>query len=159
MTIDDVVFRRARDSDAAPMADVWLRSFATALPDVRRVHDDDAVRQWFRHVVVPQGEAWVAEAAGEVLGLLVLQGSELEQLYLDPRRRGRGLGDRFVDLAKQQRPQGLELWTFQCNGPARRFYERHGFVATERTDGRRNEEREPDVRYVWPAPASPPVPA
>jgi hypothetical protein len=32
---------------------------------------------------------------------------------------------------------------------ARRFYERRGFVLTEETDGSRNEEREPDARYVW----------
>lgn len=59
------------------------------------------------------------------------------------------LGDRFVALAKQRRPDGLQLWTFQVNGPARRFYERHGFAAVEETDGAGNEEREPDVRYVW----------
>jgi hypothetical protein len=32
---------------------------------------------------------------------------------------------------------------------ARRFYERHGFVSVERTDGLHNEEREPDISYVW----------
>jgi hypothetical protein len=41
------------------------------------------------------------------------------------------------------------LWTFQVNGPARRFYERHGFIAVERTDGHGNEEREPDIGYIW----------
>ncbi|MFI8766617.1 N-acetyltransferase family protein [Streptomyces sp. R-07] len=131
------------------MADVWLRSFAAALPAVRRAHDDDEVRNWFSHVVVPQYETWVAVAGGSVVGLLVLAGTELEQLCLDPSWRGRGLGDRFMTLAKRQRSQGLELWTFQVNKPARRFYERHGFVAIERTDGLRNEEREPDIRYVW----------
>jgi hypothetical protein len=30
-----------------------------------------------------------------------------------------------------------------------RFYERHGFVAARRTDGRDNEERAPDILYVW----------
>ncbi|WP_405861775.1 GNAT family N-acetyltransferase [Streptomyces sp. NBC_00090] len=145
----DLVFRRARDSDAADVADVWLRSFTTALPTVRRAHDDDAIRAWFSHVVVPRYETWVALAEGSVVGLLVLDGEELEQLYLDPSWRGRGVGDRFVDLAKQRRPDGLGLWTFQVNGPAQRFYERHGFVAVERTDGLRNEEREPDVRYFW----------
>lgn len=143
------MFRRARDSDAADVADVWLRSFTTALPTVRRAHDDDAIRAWFSHVVVPRYETWVALAEGSVVGLLVLDGEELEQLYLDPSWRGRGVGDRFVDLAKQRRPDGLGLWTFQVNGPAQRFYERHGFVAVERTDGLRNEEREPDVRYFW----------
>ena len=44
---------------------------------------------------------------------------------------------------------GLSLWTFQVNGAARRFYERHGFTEVERTDGSHNDEHEPDVRYVW----------
>jgi GNAT superfamily N-acetyltransferase len=83
----------------------------------------------------------------------VLGDEELDQLYVDPPWRGHGIGDRLVELAKQRRATGLELWTFQVNAPARRFYERHGFVEAERTDGTRNEEREPDVRYVWhPAP-------
>ncbi|MCB8907948.1 MULTISPECIES: GNAT family N-acetyltransferase [unclassified Streptomyces] len=150
MTFDDLEIRRAGDSDATATADVWLRSFNAALPTVRRAHDDDAVRGWFTHVVVPEHETWVADA-GEagVVGLLVLDGGDLEQLYLDPSWRGRGLGDRFVELAKRQRPEGLDLWTFQVNAPAQRFYERHGFVEAERTDGQRNEEREPDIRYVW----------
>lgn len=145
----DVVLRRAVDSDAAAMAEVWLRSFTAALPTVRRGHDDDAVRAWFAQVVVPTQEAWVAVAGDTVVGLLVLAGGELEQLHLDPAWRGRGLGDRFVALAKRRRPTGLGLWTFQVNEPARRFYQRHGFVEVARTDGRRNEEREPDVRYLW----------
>ncbi|MDA3629691.1 GNAT family N-acetyltransferase [Saccharopolyspora sp. WRP15-2] len=145
----DVVLRPASDADAADMAEVWLRSFNTALPTVRRAHGDDEVRSWFAHVVVPNSECWVAEEQGSVVGLMVLEGAELEQLYLDPPQRGRGLGDQLVDLAKRRRPDGLELWTFQVNGPARRFYERHGFVAVEHTDGQLNEEREPDVRYVW----------
>jgi GNAT superfamily N-acetyltransferase len=105
------VFRRADDSDAADIADVWLRSFTAALPTVRRAHGDDEVRSWFSYVVVPQCETWVAVAEGSVIGLLVLDGEELEQLYLDPSWRGRGVGDRFMDLAKQQRPDGLGLWT------------------------------------------------
>lgn len=145
----DLVFRRADASDAAAMADVWLRSFTAALPTVRRAHGDDEVRGWFSHVVVVQYETWVAVAGGSVIGLLVLDGEELEQLYLDPSWRGRGVGDRFVELAKQLRPDGLGLWTFQVNRPARRFYERHGFLAVEYTDGLRNEEHEPDVRYAW----------
>ncbi|MEV8550455.1 GNAT family N-acetyltransferase [Streptomyces glaucescens] len=144
-----VVIRRAAAADARPAADVWLRSFAAALPGVVRAHSDDEVRDWLRRVVVPRQEIWVAEAADGLAGVMVLAGAELSQLYLDPARRGRGLGDRFVALAKERRPEGLELWTFQVNGPARRFYERHGFVAAEWTDGSGNEEREPDVRYVW----------
>ncbi|WP_377273446.1 GNAT family N-acetyltransferase [Peterkaempfera sp. SMS 1(5)a] len=149
MNSDDVVLRRAGDADALDAADVWLRSFTAALPSVHRAHDDAEVRAWFSYVVVPQHETWVAVVESGVVGLLVLDGGELEQLYLEPSWRGRGLGDRFMALAKQRRPDGLALWTFQVNAAAQRFYERHGFTEVERTDGLRNEEREPDVRYVW----------
>lgn len=42
-----------------------------------------------------------------------------------------------------------QLWTFQRKARARRFYKARGFVAVEQTDGSRNEEKEPDVRYLW----------
>ncbi|MEY9990546.1 GNAT superfamily N-acetyltransferase [Streptomyces sp. V4I8] len=144
-----VALRRATASDAGAAADVWLRSFASALPTVVRPRSDDDVRTYFREVVVLLRETWVAEAADRVVGLMVLDRDQLSQLYLDPDWRGRGIGGRFVDLAKRRRPAGLNLWTFQVNKPAHRFYERHGFVAVEYTDGSGNEEQEPDVRYAW----------
>ena len=144
-----VVIRRATAADASATADVYLRSFAAALPTVVRPRSDDEVRAYIRDVVVPARETWVADAEGRVVGLMVLAEGLLSQLYLDPDWRGRGIGDRFVALAKERSPQGLSLWTFQVNKPAHRFYERHGFVEAERTDGSDNEEREPDVRYVW----------
>lgn len=150
-----VRLRRATASDAAQAADVWLRSFTAALPTVVRPRSDDEVRDYFRDVVVPLRDTWVAEIedeggeGGGIVGVMVLDGDLLSQLYLDPRWRGRGIGDRFVRLAKERGPHGLTLWTFQVNKPAHRFYERHGFVAVEHTDGSGNEEREPDVRYVW----------
>lgn len=147
---DEVVLRRATAADAAAVADVWLRSYDAALPSVRRAHTDEEVRGWFRDVVVPGRETWVADAGGLVVGLMVLGPGEIDQLYLLPEWRGRGLGDRFVALAKAAFPSGLSLWTFQVNEAAGRFYERHGFAAVERTDGGDNEEREPDVRYSWP---------
>lgn len=146
----EIALRQAADADALAAADVWLRSFAAALPSVRCAHDEDDVRDWFARVLVPQYETWVATADTAVVGVLVLKGPELKQFYLAPEWRGRGLGDQFISLAKEQRPDGLSLWTFQVNGATRRFYERHGFTETERTDGSRNDEHEPDVRYVWP---------
>jgi GNAT superfamily N-acetyltransferase len=148
-TSDEVVLRRATAADAGALAEVWLRSFDAALPGVRRAHTDDEVRGWFRDVVLPQRETWAADAAGVVVGLMVLGPGEIDQLYLDPDWRGRGLGDRFVALAQELFPSGLSLWTFQVNESACRFYERHGFVAVEWTDGAGNEEREADVRYAW----------
>lgn len=141
------MIRRAEAADAPAVAEVWLRSFATL--GVRRAHSADEVHAWFAGFVVPQLETWVSVADGSITGLLVLDGPELAQLYLDPDWRGHGLGDRFVALAKRERPDGLELRTFQVNGPALRFYRRHGFTEVEWSDGGANEEGEPDVKLAW----------
>lgn len=151
------ILRRATVADASEVADVFLASFRAALPGVRLAHTDDEVRGWIASHLIPERETWVAEQDGVVLGLMTVHDGWLEQLYLAPDARGRGLGDRFVALAKERQPDGLQLWTFQANGPARRFYARHGFREVELTDGAGNEEREPDVRLEWQPQRAPPT--
>jgi GNAT superfamily N-acetyltransferase len=100
--------------------------------------------------VLDNQEVWLAFADhGALLGLLVLDGDWVEQLYIDPAWTGRGLGTHLLELGKQRRPGGLQLWTFVSNVRAQRFDERNGFAVEERTDGSGNEEHAPDLRYVW----------
>ncbi|MBI4883437.1 MAG: GNAT family N-acetyltransferase [Actinobacteria bacterium] len=146
--------RAVRNTDAGGCAQVYMRSREFALPTVPVVHAPREVRRWMADEVVGRTDMWVAEVDGTIVGLLVLAVDAkdvgwVEQLYLDPAWMGRGLGDRFVQLAKERVPGGLQLWTFQVNEPARRFYERHGFIAEQFTDGAGNEERSPDIRYRW----------
>ena len=68
-----------------------------------------------------------------------------------PEAQGRGTGSTLLQKAMECAGGLLELWTFQRNHAARRFYERHGFTAVVFTDGADNEEREPDVLYRWQA--------
>jgi GNAT superfamily N-acetyltransferase len=111
------------------------------------VHSDEDVRQWVATVVLPNNEAWVAETdADGVIALLVLDNEWIDQLYVDPEWTGHGVGSQLIELAKELRPRGLDLWTFQSNEGARRFYERHGFIAVGTTEGA-NEEGAPDVHY------------
>jgi GNAT superfamily N-acetyltransferase len=147
-----IAVRRATVQDAAEVAEVFLGSFhATyAFP---LAHTDDEVRGWIRDRLIPNDEVWVIVEDGRILGMLALAPGWLEQLYVAPDRLGEGLGVRLVAVAKERQPDGLQLWTFQVNARARRFYESHGFVAVEETEDR-NEERQPDVRYVWPGPSA-----
>jgi hypothetical protein len=85
------------------------------------------------------------------LGILVLEGSWVDQLYVEPAMTGQGIGADLLRVAKRERPLGLRLWTFASNTRAQRFYERQGFVEVRRTDGRDNEEKAPDILYVWAA--------
>src|SRR3954447_4184301 len=106
VTADPVALRPALPCDAAAIGDVWLRSFDAALPTVRRAHSDDEVRGWVREVLLPGHEVWVAEAAGAVVGVLALSRGWVDQLYLEPAWRGRGIGDLFVALARRRQPAG-----------------------------------------------------
>jgi GNAT superfamily N-acetyltransferase len=143
--------RRGTGADAADAAEVYLRARHAAVPAVPPLaHGNDDVRRWFRDVVIAERELWVAEdAEAGIVAVLVLDGDWLDQLYVEPGLTGRGSGAALVDVAKRECPSGLQLWAFQSNVRALRFYERHGFAEAERTDGADNEERAPDVRLVW----------
>jgi GNAT superfamily N-acetyltransferase len=152
-SLPEVTVRRATEADALAVAQVLIESRAAsagAIPP--SVYDDEDVRAWVADVVLPSHEVWLAVAPIGVMAALVLRDDWLEQLYVAPAWWGQGVGSVLVALAKQQRPDGLQLWTFASNRGAQRFYERHGFAAVEHTDGAGNEEGAPDIRYVWPSP-------
>jgi GNAT superfamily N-acetyltransferase len=70
-------------------------------------------------------------------------------LYAHPDVIGAGAGSLLIEGAKRSGEAALELWCFQADTLARRFYERRGFKAVRLTDGHDNEEKMPDVRYRW----------
>ena len=147
-----VTIRRGTPADARAAADLYLRARRAAVEMIPQppVHTDDEVRAWFATHVVRDCELWLAEdGPGMLAGILVLDGQWVDQLYVEPTLTGRGVGTELLRFAKRERPTGLRLWTFVSNTGAQRFYERHGFTEKERTDGRRNEERAPDILYVW----------
>ena len=43
----------------------------------------------------------------------------------------------------------LQLWAFQRNENALAFYKSQGFRLVKTTDGRDNEEHEPDALFAW----------
>ena len=147
-TDDRLEIRPATTADAGAVADVFLGSFH-ATYTFPLAHTDDEVRSWIREHVGGEWETWVAVEAGRVVAMMVVGPGELDHLYVAPDHLGLGIGRRLVDKAKERRPDGLTLYTFQVNERARHFYERNGFVAEAFGDGTGNEERQPDVRYAW----------
>ena len=146
-------FRAATLGDAADVADVYLRSRKELVACAPLVHTDDAVREWIHRYLIPAGSTTVAVVDNLVIGLLaVSKGSDcswIDQLYLLPAWVGRGIGTRLLELARSELRPPIRLYTFQCNQPARRFYERRGFEAIAFGDGSGNEEKCPDILYEW----------
>ena len=146
----NVEIRPARKDDAAGIADVYLASFA-ATYEFPRAHADADTRRWIAEDLLETREVWVATAGteGAIVAMVALSDDMIDQLNVAPGWTGQGIGSRLIGLAQSRRPNGLDLYTFQVNRGARRFYERHGFVEVGLSDGSQNEERQPDVRYAW----------
>jgi GNAT superfamily N-acetyltransferase len=142
--------RSATADDAGALAELFWRVRSESVPEIPMIaHDRSTVEPFVRDVMLREFEVWLAELDGCVVGFLALVRPDvLGHLYLAAPHTNQGLGGRFIALAKEQFPDGLQLWAFQSNSRALRFYERHGFVPVEWTDGD-NEEGEPDVRMVW----------
>ena len=136
------MIRRAGEEDVEAIVAIFEPSFATLdfLP-VLHTHEENLA--FFRRCVA-EGEAYLLGN-----GFSILSGDMLMHLYVHPDSIGTGVGHALFEHVKTQRPDGFELWVFQANGRARAFYEAHGARAVELTDGSRNEERTPDVRYEW----------
>jgi GNAT superfamily N-acetyltransferase len=109
----------------------------------------DADRPKLGRWIFERHEVWVDERDGSVVGFAGVSPGWLDHLYVDPDAQNAGIGTALLEHAKALQPGGLELWVFQRNDGARRFYERHGFTLVESTDGAGNMEKEPDARYEW----------
>ena len=121
---------------------VFEASFAT-LDFLPQLHTHDENVAFFRRAI-RDGEAYILGRA-----FALLHGDTLMHLYVHPEEIGTGAGHALFEHVKRLRPDGFGFWVFQQNERARRFYEAHGAVAVELTDGSGNEERTPDVRYEW----------
>ena len=149
MTTTQFTIRPARENDAFAIALAHVDARRVAMPWLPVLHTfEDAVR-FFGDFVIPNQIVLVAELEEGVVGFIAIEGAWVEHLYVAPARQGFGIGNALLQKAKELRPDGLMLWTFERNHRARSFYEQRGFVAIEFTDGSLNEERTPDVRYHW----------
>ncbi len=138
---------RANCADGAGVATVYLTATAK-LGFLPRRHD--GWDMWHHFSTLPaRQETWIVRADGRVAAFLATSPDWVDHLYVHPTAQNRGLGSALLTQAKHILREGFQLWTFQQNTDAQRFYERHGLMIAERTDGRRNEEGLPDIRYVW----------
>jgi GNAT superfamily N-acetyltransferase len=136
----------ATAGDVGPLARIvgdWVRE--TGWMPVLHSHDDD---KGFVYGLLGTHVVRVARNRSDRLGFLARQWGRVQALHVDARSRGLGVGKVLLDEVKAVEPE-LELWTFQANLRALSFYRREGFHEAERTDGRGNDERLPDVRLIW----------
>lgn len=152
----NLYIRAARSTDAGKIAAILTEGNA-APPWKPHLHTG-AQDVAFCGKLIDRGWVRIAEnEEGRIVGFIARDGEEIDALYVAGPDRGHGIGTVLLNDAKSA-CNHLELWTFQLNTGAQKFYEREGFTEIKRTDGASNQEKLPDVRYAWdkavPKPAS-----
>jgi GNAT superfamily N-acetyltransferase len=146
-----LTLRRMRPDETPIACALWTRSKKRAYPwlaiEQGRSPAEDLV--YFSGTLCARCELWIALREERVVGVMALEGSHVDQLYVAPDEQGAGVGSALLAHAKILRPGGLSLFTFQRNARARAFYEARGFRAV-RFGVSPAPESEPDVRYEWP---------
>ncbi len=147
-----MILRPARPDDASRIAAVMRTTFRISLPFLPDLHTAEQDLRYVSSHLMPETTVWVAELAGEIVGYVAFRSDWIDHLYIHPDHQGQGIGPALLAKALED-GQTKQLWAFQQNARARRFYEARGFVAVEFTDGAGNEEKTPDVRYEWRLPS------
>ena len=131
-----MIVRRATAADAEAMATCHAAS-----ADIAYAHIVDRdpglterrLRAWVE-ILAGEHRAYLAEADGDVIGVLNVSADELHVLYVHPDWWGTGAGQRLLDRAHELLAGTCEeavLTVLADNPRARRFYERNGWVLAE----------------------------
>jgi len=133
----------------APAAAAIHRAAGALIPDYdTSLHSAEEYVAFYRDTVMPKDELWGAFEGDVLRGFIALLPGWIDHLYVAPASHRRGIGTSLLQSAQAIQSE-LRLYTFQSNKNARAFYERHGFLIEEMTNGERNEEKMPDITYRW----------
>jgi ribosomal protein S18 acetylase RimI-like enzyme len=158
------VIRAATVDDAAAIASIQARAWRHAYADIVAPDDmrepSDMEPRWREWLADGQVGGRVFEQDGVVAGFAMYgacrddeageRTGELYAIYVDPAAQGAGVGSSLLEaavgeLSERGFAEAL-LWTFEANGLARTFYERHGW---ELVAGHQ-ERLAPEIRYRRP---------
>jgi len=143
-----IVIELAQPARAPECARVARIARQQALPDLPVLHTTEEDEDFFANRVFHTDTVWVALEGNAVIGFIAFSEGWVNHLHVLPDFQRLGIGARLLQKAKEEGTD-LDVWTFERNPDAIRFYEREGFSVVKRADGAENEEREPDVLLRW----------
>ncbi|WP_150291913.1 acetyltransferase [Sphingobium estronivorans] len=124
--------RPARAADGARLLDIW-RKAVDATHDFLTAADRAAIDAEVA-AVLPQKPAWLAtDPDDRAIGFMLIDGTHMDALFIDPAWHGQGVGRRLVEHALSLH-QTLTTDVNEQNGRAIAFYEAMRFTRTGRSD-------------------------
>ncbi|ERI92389.1 acetyltransferase, GNAT family [Clostridiales bacterium oral taxon 876 str. F0540] len=125
---------------------MWRQSKEKAIGQ-KEIHSFEDHVSFLNNILSKDNKIYIAIYNTKVVGMIAFNESEINQLYIHINYQGKGLGRRFLELAKSNSKGKLTLFTFEVNRKAQQFYEKNGFRIIDR--GHENEENLDDIKYEW----------
>ncbi|MCF7768540.1 MAG: acetyltransferase [Achromobacter pulmonis] len=127
-----ITFRTSTPADGERVVDIWRRS-VDATHDFLTPQDRQAIEAEVVGFLPAAALDLALDASGRPQAFMLLDGSYMEALFVDPDARGAGVGRALVEEALRRHPD-LTTDVNEQNAQAVGFYERMGFERTGRSD-------------------------
>lgn len=125
---------------------MWRQSKEKAISQ-REIHSFEDHVFFLNDILKKDNKIYIGIDNNKVVGITAFNENEINQLYIHIDYQGKGLGRKFLELAKANSKGRLTLFTFEVNHKAQRFYEKNGFKIIGRSY--ENEENLEDIKYEW----------
>jgi len=125
-----MMIRPYANTDADALVEIWRAASAVAHPFLPQAWlDQEAIA--VRDVYLRHAQSWVLVETNQPAGFIAMIENEIGGLFLHPAHHGKGWGKALVDHIRPHHPS-LRVDVFEKNAIGRRFYDRYGFVETDR---------------------------
>lgn len=142
-----VAIRHYADEDIDEVVALWYRSWTHAFPTLKHPQPYEQWKSRFQNEFAIISNVWVALIQDRIVGFVVVNNSEIAQIFVDVNTQRCGVGTVLLSQAKKVSPHGLKLTTLQQNLHARKFYEKLGFIPG--VMGVNPINGQPNVEYHW----------
>ncbi|PSL19581.1 putative acetyltransferase [Shimia abyssi] len=130
MTNNALTIRPYDTEDNAVLTDIWYSASKVAhhFLGEDKLHEH---RSLVAELYLPQAETWVACLDGTPVGFVGLMNNFVGGLFVSPEAQGKGVGQALIAYCLELKG-GLNLDVYALNVRTYEFYNRLGFVETER---------------------------
>lgn len=146
---DMITIRSYVEDDLDTVVALWYNSWSNTFPGLRHPQPFEAWKFRFKNDLAINNSVLVAEFQSQIVGFIVINEEKgtLEQIFVDVDVQRIGIGTALLSEAKIICPSGLSLTTLEQNVRARRFYEKHGFIAGK--FGVNPVNKQTNIEYTW----------
>ena len=129
--------RQAAQTDASRVAEIIITNYRVNFYPIFRndafyfseLNVADAIQQYREDPLILEN-TYVFEENGIVKGVLRMNGTEIEKLFVEPTFQNQQIGAKLLHFAVE-RLGADHLWVLEKNPRAIRFYQRNGFRLTQ----------------------------